>query len=82
MRHCAGGERLSPPSNQAGCQLLDGVFLPKAVSRSAQADSHRRQASPQIRQCSCMLAWLSHSAAQLAQATRQASSRDVVMFAS
>jgi hypothetical protein len=31
-------------------------FYPKSLSRAAQAASHRRQASAQILQCSCMLA--------------------------
>jgi hypothetical protein len=55
---------------------------PRLPSRSAQACSQRRQASAQMRQCSCMSAWASHSVAQLAQATRQASRMALVMLAS
>jgi hypothetical protein len=55
---------------------------PRLASRSAHACSHRRHVSAQMRQCSCMPAWPSHSAAQLAQAVRHACRTTLVRLAS
>jgi hypothetical protein len=54
----------------------------RAARSSRQACSHRRQASAQMRQCSCMWACRSHSSPQLLQLATQASSRGRVTPAS
>ena len=61
---------------------LAGRRQPMALSTSLQACSQRRQASAQIRQCSCMSAWLWHSSPQLLHAWAQAWSTARVRLAS
>jgi hypothetical protein len=71
--------------NRCGLENWTGLqpaLQPKALRRSPQADSQRRHISAQMRQCSCIPAWPSHSVAQLPQATLHASSTARVMFAS
>src|SRR5215204_4973165 len=55
---------------------------PRALASWSHAASQRRHASAQIRQCSCMLAWLSQSAAQARQAVLHAWTSALVRLAS
>ena len=54
----------------------------RPARRSRHAASHRRQASAQIRQCSCIEACRSHSSPQVVQAVAHAWSTARVRFAS
>jgi hypothetical protein len=54
----------------------------RAARSCRQACSHRRPASAQMRQCSCMWACRSHSSPQLLQLATQASSRGRVTLTS
>src|SRR3546814_6802494 len=64
----------TPDAGGAMAKRIVGTDLYlRLVRRSRQACSQRRQTSAQMRQCSCMSAWLSHSSPHALQVVAQAS---------
>ena len=70
------------PRAASGCHPGPARAQPRESMSSRQALSQRRQASAQMRQCSCISAWPAHSSPQALQAAAQASRTARVRLAS